>query len=370
MAVILEIEKKDLDNKKPEDYSSGSLNGSDNRSNIVDVGNPTIFDPLIIHNGKNMAEGFIKIPRSLLNSETWEKLIPKHKVVFLTIMKIVCYRPFSFDDFGVIINLLPGQVCTTYKELADKCGKGINKNDSERGIKKLKLLRFVSTEVRHKKTIISITHPDICSQINSLSETTSETNLRQERDKLEMQKKKEKKEKKEKNIKPTGSPIATSLLEYFIFSLKKYVPEVVKIPKAKTVFEFDKLLSHYTEEEIKKTIDYAHKTKFWAPLIKNPAKLEEHFSTMLGQLRRQNEPSQNANLIEENKKFSLKIHAEYYSTNGRIDVTNTAIEFIMNGQGINNFESISYEESGFQERVKNSLSKKNFKKKEKINVFN
>ena len=65
---------------------------------------------------------------------------------------------------------------------------GLQKNDVERGLKRFFEVKILRQEVRHTKTIITITHQETYDLIKSFSETKKETKVRQERDKSETQK--------------------------------------------------------------------------------------------------------------------------------------------------------------------------------------
>lgn len=144
--------------------------------------------------------GYIRIPRSLLNDPLWKKLSLAYQHIFIVLIEHACYQPRKFDDHGEIIELLPGQICISIREFKKLCHDQISKNDIERFFLKLKLYGFLRLEVRHRKSIITITHPDTYELIKQVHETTNETNLRQTRDKLETQTNKDNKEKKDKNI--------------------------------------------------------------------------------------------------------------------------------------------------------------------------
>lgn len=122
--------------------------------------------------------GFFCLPRSLTRDPLWLDLPPAYQHVFLVLIDRAVFTPTKFDDHGVVIDLNPGQLCASIREILDWCGKYTSKNDVERAIVKLKLLDFVRHEVRHKKSIITISHPDVYACSFSWSETRSGTILR------------------------------------------------------------------------------------------------------------------------------------------------------------------------------------------------
>lgn len=141
-----------------------------------------------------MSNSFIQIPRSLLLDPLWMKLSAKYQIVFIQILSRVCYLPQKFNDHGIILDLKPGQVCTTLREISTWCGDDFSKTEIERCIKKLILCGFCGQEVRHIKSIISITHKDTYDLLVQYSETRNETRVRQDRDRIETQKDKEDKD--------------------------------------------------------------------------------------------------------------------------------------------------------------------------------
>lgn len=144
------------------------------------------------------SQGFIQIPRSLLNDPLWIDLSPGYREVFIIILENACFRPQKFNDSGIIIELEPGQVCASIRQITKWLGKYGDKNIVERAIKRFVLCGFLRQEVRHTKSIFTISHKDTYESIKKASETGSETELRQFRDSFETQKKKDKKDKNEK----------------------------------------------------------------------------------------------------------------------------------------------------------------------------
>ena len=140
--------------------------------------------------GSSMSDdGYIKIPRSLLNNPIWQGCREKYKKVFLTILLNVSYREQTFSIGDKIIEIKPGQFCTSLLNLVELCNKGvrfkedkIDKNIVERSVSLFTRCQLLRQEVRHGKSVITITHPEIYNFYNFNSETRSETKPRQNRD--------------------------------------------------------------------------------------------------------------------------------------------------------------------------------------------
>lgn len=290
----------------------------------------------------NLSIPHIRIPRSLLENPLWIDLPPAYRDVFTILLENVCFFSKKFDDHGCVIDLDVGQWCGTYRELAKLCGKYGDKNIVERSIKKFVLYGFVRQEVRHIKSVLTITHSDTYDLIKRASETRCETGLRQDQDRIETQKKKERiKEQEEqharmrdaakpldenyfhdqrvinesgeksaietesdnirlvtnsealtenknnylsskkKSIQPSTQ--ALELLGQFESSLAIHVPEVSLPLKKSQAKNFDSLLKKHDREKINKTIHFAHQHHFWRQRIHAVSDLERNFSKVLAE---------------------------------------------------------------------------------------
>jgi hypothetical protein len=241
----------------------------------------------------NKSIPFVRIPRSLLKDPLWIDLPPTYHHVFYVILENVCFMPKKFDDHGSIIDLLPGQLCATYREITKLCGPFADKNIVERSLRKFEKYEIVRLEVRHTKTIITITHSDTYELIKMASETTIETKLRQDRDtKEESNKVKEvfsieneflEIPSKEKIVKPSEE--SEMLFSHFQNSVKTHIPEAISnFPLDKSHRKiFDTLLKNHTFEVIKQVIDYSHKNEFWRDHIHDVKSFQKKFSTLYSQ---------------------------------------------------------------------------------------
>lgn len=162
--------------------------------------------------------GFICIPRSLLEDPLWKKLSLKHRFLFITIIEYAVFSDHLFDDHGKLIELKPGQICVSIRALQDLCGDEFSKNDIERGIAKLKLVGFLRQEVRHTKSVITITHKDTYTTLYSRTESRNETKLRQDRDTKEQRQQRE-----QDNIRIAQSPAVPRNDLRFDFDQKQFL---------------------------------------------------------------------------------------------------------------------------------------------------
>lgn len=154
--------------------------------------------------------GFIRLPRSLRTDPQWREFTSKERHVFEEIYHRAAYSIIELDDHGKMIVLHPGQLLTTFRQLSDWCNDSrpsdwcdekqpekivyFDKDFVRRLIHKLERCKKVRQEVRHIKTILTIT----CEGFVVSDATGCATRVRQDCDKIATQTKKDKKEKKEK----------------------------------------------------------------------------------------------------------------------------------------------------------------------------
>lgn len=123
------------------------------------------------------SKGFLAIPRALLQDHNWLSFSLIEEKIFMTIYQNCCWEDREMDDHGVIIKLKPLQLLTTVRDLAKLCRHSeCNKSKIERAKSKFILIGFLRQEVRHTKTILTITEKHIC----EMSETRFETKVRQD----------------------------------------------------------------------------------------------------------------------------------------------------------------------------------------------
>lgn len=233
-------------------------------------------------------KGYIRIPRSLLNDTLWRELTPKCHHIFFVILEHAVFRQTEFISNNQIFILQPGQFCTTIRKLVELSSGEISKNDVERSIYKLILCGFLRQEVRHKKSILTISHKDTYDLIIEASETINETIMRQKRDNNETEKNNDKNAKKEKNIFLSDS-IEIGLAE-FLFSKIKTFLENPKTPnfqswalQVRHMLQLDKR----TPNEIRNVIEWLYTPEgvFWRKNILSTAKLREQFDRLKAEIK-------------------------------------------------------------------------------------
>lgn len=133
-----------------------------------------------------MSQGFIQIPRSLLEHPAYTGAPPAYRCVLITILQHACFLPCQQYDHGKIIDLLPGQFMCSERRLEELAN--VEKNEARRAIQYFARFKIVKQEVKQRKQIISIIDQDTYDLIKKYSEARSEASVKQERSKSEAQK--------------------------------------------------------------------------------------------------------------------------------------------------------------------------------------
>lgn len=91
--------------------------------------------------------GFVKIYRKLTNSPLWIECSAERKVILITILLSVNHTEKDVMlKTGDIVKVKRGQFITSYRSLAEKCGKGITKDHVESALKFFKKAKFCRHE--------------------------------------------------------------------------------------------------------------------------------------------------------------------------------------------------------------------------------
>lgn len=297
--------------KMPEFDDSGRKKlDSVGESGIVNFDNSTIpVSPNLYKEYGVLVEnsGYFIIPRSLMNDPRYQGARMKYKIVLLTILKNAAFAQTTHAIGCEVISIGIGQFCTSIRGLTDLCNEGvkykedlIDKNIVERASHFWCRCGFVRQEVRHGKTILTVTIPEFYAKEKNECETGIETKPRQNRDTKE-----EYKEDKEDNIssKKEGtfvpSELATSLLAEFYSSLFLAIPNFPKDNARKTKSQYqaaDRIFkkANGDMELIRKVISYAHQQGgFWISHVHSVSYLDKKFVTLVQQLRDQGKKPMN-----------------------------------------------------------------------------
>lgn len=320
-----------------------------------------------------MSTGFFCLPRSLTRDPLWLDMPVAYQHVFLVILDRSVFIPTKFDDHGHMIDLQPGQVCASLREIVDWCSKYISKNDVERSLVKLKLYGFLRHEVRHKKSIITISHKDTYDLIFSRSETRSATNLRQTPDKLETQSNNENNENNENNSisSVTSTPAAPALKprrktpsDSISFSFESGKFEGItqedkdRWKKIYPAIDLDiELLK--LEEWCKSNEATAKSTKKWRSFLTRNLGRGNEWAINKQAYRDRSAPTQ---AVNPNKELASKIVESFSSKNYELSMNNESISIVpLIGQGAP--LTIKWTENGFKDKLENEMRKREFVKK-------
>lgn len=91
-----------------------------------------------------MQQGYVKLYRSLMESPVWVNLTPWQKVVMVTLLMLVCWKPAKYNYYGTDVIVEPGQFICSQKQLEKACGKGITRQMVRSTLKKLEMLNFLT----------------------------------------------------------------------------------------------------------------------------------------------------------------------------------------------------------------------------------
>lgn len=202
--------------------------------------------------------GYFSLPRSFTRDPLWLDLPLEYQHVFLVILDHACWKPQKFDDHGVIIDLKPGQLCTTERDLAKKCNKKITRIIVQRAIAKLKVYSFLIQEVIHVKSVLSICDKRIFDLIIKNCEPGNEPGVSQDCARIEPETKKTRKKEDKKTTTPTPfsqSP-DRSVVVFYRSLLSLDLPDSDKTK-----------LMRFAEPRVDAAIEYAKTAKIKRTLI-------------------------------------------------------------------------------------------------------
>lgn len=133
-------------------------------------------------------EGFVKLPRSLLTSESWRNLTFRHKGLFLYLLEKVQYKPKIYNHHGKDIPISPGQYCVTYRRLVEEYNQTLKFKKEhidvpflQRAVSLYDKFRWTDTRTDTGIMIITITYKELSIHFKSLIDTGSDTKTIQDR---------------------------------------------------------------------------------------------------------------------------------------------------------------------------------------------
>jgi len=154
------------------------------------------------------SNGYFIIPRSVTSDPRYKTARLKYQKVLFVLFEHVAFAPTTHAIGHKIINIRVGQLCITSRHLVKLCNEDVkfeedlvDKNIIDRAIAFFEKCGFVSQEVIHRKSIITITVPAFYDRFKNTSEPRSEPKVSQKR----ANKEEEKEDKDKKNHPHTPS---------------------------------------------------------------------------------------------------------------------------------------------------------------------
>lgn len=186
---------QNIEMKKPEFVDSGlkeksgdlvhkpQLNGNHYTPIIADV--PNFRKEL----GALMSdEGFIKLPRSLLKSESWKSLRLRQQKLFLYILEKAQHTNYIFKYNGNSIPLNPGDLCISVRRLVDDFNSTVKFKDEkidppfvQRAVSAFSKHGLTDTRTDTGITIVTIIYPGIYDTQKNTTDTPTDTSSIQAR---------------------------------------------------------------------------------------------------------------------------------------------------------------------------------------------
>lgn len=158
--------------------------------------------------------GFVQIPRSILEDPHYNSMPLIYRAIFIKLLELVAYGPTYTDVHGKRVNILPFQVCISMRRLAEETGKEVNKDHVNRALGKFAQINYARHITIHDRCLITITHPDIYKEKNTLCETDCTTGARQQRDIKEENKKINIKDNSLRSLSKKAEPEKISIAEF------------------------------------------------------------------------------------------------------------------------------------------------------------
>lgn len=129
---------------------------------------------------------YIKYTRDLHTNPVFKSLPYQYRHIFITLLVHMAFRPVRMNDHGVMIDILPGQLMVTFKEIVRLCDEeDIDKSKVQRALILFEKTGLTRQETIHRKTVITVTEPSICRSLNYPIDTRFDTRSIQQNAKIE-----------------------------------------------------------------------------------------------------------------------------------------------------------------------------------------
>jgi len=129
-----------------------------------------------------MSRNFTGITNSLSTNDFWLDARPEHQAIFLAILMHCAFVETIHDIHGNKHTVLAGQLCASIRKIAEWTSKYTNKNEVVAALKYFSECGFLRHEIRHGKTLITVTESEVYSCAFLLGQTQTQTRSRQDPD--------------------------------------------------------------------------------------------------------------------------------------------------------------------------------------------
>ena len=182
---------QEVEMKKPESTNSGRDKTGDLADKSQLNGNhytPIVAEPLNFRKdiggsvSEEIVERFIKIPRELFEDPNWKGMRIKYQRLFLIILEHASFRTREYKHNGNSIPVLPGQLCISFRRLADLFNENVRYKDEridapfvQRAVSVFAKFGFAIHESIHDIMRITITQRELYEHFKKQTDTPSDT---------------------------------------------------------------------------------------------------------------------------------------------------------------------------------------------------
>jgi hypothetical protein len=107
-----------------------------------------------------MSVGWLIIHRQLIEKPIWKGSTPEQKVVLMTLLMMVDFKPSEWEWNGEKFHTKPGEKITSIKTIAALAGKGISVQNVRSSLKRFEKLEFLTNKSTKTGRLISIVNWD------------------------------------------------------------------------------------------------------------------------------------------------------------------------------------------------------------------
>jgi len=127
-------------------------------------------------------DGFIMLPKVLLNSENWRNLRIKQQKLFLYILSKAQYTPYTFKYNGNDIHLMPGDLCISLRRLVDDFNGSVKFREEkidlpflQRAVSAFSKMSLTDTRTDTGISVIRVIYPGIYQTSKTQTDTQPDT---------------------------------------------------------------------------------------------------------------------------------------------------------------------------------------------------